>query len=82
MTAEPPAGAQPHQEVWTEQAYWDAVRAIGIRDCKRVPGLDTDWIGINRSGSIASVPDPQNLTPEQRKAAIDGLRLVHEEFGH
>lgn len=63
----------------TVEDYWARVRSLGLRNPQRGHGSD-NYVGTTRDGRVATIPDPTNLTPEQRELAADLLRARHGEL--
>jgi hypothetical protein len=53
----------------TIEEYWAAVRRLGLRP-------HTGNVFVTSTGDFHRVPDPTNMTPEQRVEAIEMLKRV------
>ena len=57
----------------TSEGYRGTVRAWGLTPCAPSNGYST--LHQTRENDIVQVPDPDPLTPEQRVAALEALKM-------
>jgi len=60
------------QETLTTAGYWATLHDAGIEKLYRV-GNTNRWMARNRHGSMFTVRDPDDLTPEQRRDVADDI---------
>src|SRR5437879_2322678 len=63
------------EEELSEPKYWGIVKGWGFTNRRRVTPLT--YTMLDRDGDVCNIPDPAKMTPAQREAALELIKILH-----